>query len=341
MSLKNKVRYNYLVRIAFLSFYNGLNLRGVETFVHELGNRLTGMGHAVTVYQYGPKLKNTAYEVGSLANTYSLPDMLYPPPDIIFPLNGRIQAVRARIWAFTNHKKIIISGQSGPGLDDRLNLYTFPDAFIGLTDFQCVWAKKTNPWAKVVKIPNGVDTRKFNPQVSPLIYHLPQPVVLYVAALEPIKRQELLIKAIAKTKASLLLVGQGSQSEFINSMCQDLLPGRYKIMALSPNEMPSVYASCAVFTYPTSPWESFGIAILEAMASGLPVVADDDPIRKEIIGDAGLLVNPENTDLYAASIDKVLAEKWGNKPVVRAGFYNWDKIAADYAALFTDLFKAG
>jgi len=325
------------MRIAFLSFYNGLNFRGVETFVHELGNRLTDRGHQVTVFQYGPEMKNTKYQVDSLASIYSLPDMLFPPPDIIFPLNGRVQAIRTKIWAYGHRKKMVISGQSGPGLDDRLNLYTLPDTFIGLTDFQCVWAKKVNPYVKVVKIPNGVDTSRFHPGVKPVNHGLPHPVILYVAALEPIKRQELLIRAIAKTKASLLLVGHGSLTEPLTEMCQRLLPNRYRIMTFSLAEMPSVYTACDLFTYPTSPWESFGIAILEAMASGLAVVADDDPIRREIIGPAGLFVNPINIETYAKSLETALAEKWGTKPADRANLYKWDKIAADYSDLFTHL----
>ena len=327
------------MRIAFLSFYNGLNFRGVETFVHELGNRLVGLGHKVTVYQYGPEIKNSLYKVDSLPAVYSLPDLIVPPPDIIFPLNGRIQSLRAKIWAYGHGKKMVISGQSGIGLDDRLNLYTFPDAFVGLTDFQCQWARKINPVVKIVKIPNGVNSREFRPGVKPQTIGLPRPIILYVAALEPIKRHELLIRAVAKTQASLLLVGQGSEEERINELCNSLIPGRYRIMSFTHREMPSVYTACDVFTYPTSPWESFGIAMLEAMASGLPVVAADDPIRKEIIGDAGLLVDPRDSDRYAAGLEKTLTESWGLKPLNQAGIFNWDKIALAYADLFSGLVK--
>jgi glycosyltransferase involved in cell wall biosynthesis len=327
------------MRIAFLSYYNGINFRGVETFVHELGNRLTGMGHKITVFQYGPEIKNTRYNVGSLATTYSLPDLLLPDNDIIFPLNGRFQSVRAKIWARNHHKKIVISGQSGPGWDDILNLYTFPDAFIGLTDHQCRWAKKINPGVKTVNIPNGVDIGVFHPGVTPLVHHLPHPVVLYVAAMDPVKRHELLVRAVAKTNASLLLVGNGSPSEQLTDLCQNLLPGRCQIIALTYRDMPSVYTACDLFAYPTFPRESFGIAMLEAMASGLAVVAADDPIRREIVGDAGVFVDPEDTGRFTASLMAAINTKWGTKPVARAARYNWDKITVAYSELFTGLLK--
>ena len=44
------------MKIAFLSFYSGVVYRGVETFVHELANRLHNSGHNITVYQFGAKL---------------------------------------------------------------------------------------------------------------------------------------------------------------------------------------------------------------------------------------------------------------------------------------------
>ncbi len=54
------------MKIVFLSFYSGEVYRGVETFVHELSNRLVDLRVDVTVYQNGPKLKNTKYKTVSI-----------------------------------------------------------------------------------------------------------------------------------------------------------------------------------------------------------------------------------------------------------------------------------
>ena len=54
--------------------------------------------------------------------------------------------------------------------------------------------------------------------------------------------------------------------------------------------------------------------MVEAMASGLPVVATDDPIRREIVGDAGLFVDPTDTNKFANTIEKALNTNWGEKP---------------------------
>src|SRR5690606_135310 len=97
--------------------------------------------------------------------------------------------------------------------------------------------------------------------------------------------------------------------------------------------------SADLFTYPTSPAESFGIVIAEALASGLAVVAADDPIRREIIGKAGIFVDPENTVEYANCLDEALTKNWGDLPRKQAAKYSWESIALQYESLFLELIK--
>jgi len=298
------------MKVAFLSKYSGISNRGAETYVQELSTRLKELNLDVQVC---PALSGN--------------------PDVVIPVNGRLQAIEASIWAKTHGAKVIISGQSGPGWDDRLNLFTFPNTFVALTDFQQQWAKTANPLVKTVVIPNGVDLQKFNPSVKSINIDLPHPIVLCVAALEPIKRQELLIRAVSKTKASLLLVGKGSLEPKLKYLCDQLLPGRYAIKSYSFADMPHVYTACDIFVYPTSPWESFGIAMLEAMASGLPVVATDDPIRREIAGPDSVYVNPGEIDSFAQALLSDL-----KKPSLRyIQNFSWDVIADKYLNLINNL----
>jgi len=153
----------------------------------------------------------------------------------------------------------------------------------------------------------------FNPNVKPLKISLRKPVILNVAALEPNKRQNLLLKAAVNF--SVLLVGKGTGKYFTHA------------------QMPHVYTACDLFSYPTSPAESFGIVLLEAMASGLPVVTTDDPIRREIVGDAGLFVDPTNTQAFASALNQSLMIDWGDKPRQQASKFSWDSIALKYHQL--------
>lgn len=280
------------MKIAILSRYYGKAHRGVETFVTELSHRLQ-----IRVYP----------------SIFSAVD---PQTQIIISTNGRLDAVITKIWCLLHGAKLVIPGQSGLGWDDKLNLWLFPDVFVALTDYQHQWAKKINPFVKIVKIPNGVDLKKFNPNIKSLKLTLKKPIILNVGVVSPLKRQDLLIKAAAKIQASVLLVGSGGNMTFTHK------------------DMPGIYTACNLFSYPTLPHESFGIAILEAMASGLSVVATDDPIRREIIGNAGLFVDPTDTDAFATAIQTALKTDWGNKPRLQAQKFSWDDIALQYNQLF-------
>lgn len=350
------------LKIAFLSFYSGELYRGVETLVHDLANRLTALGHDVSVHQNGPKIYGTEYRVFSTNIPVNLnkkssiiPFIGYWPlrvgiftktalsrvdsdTQVLVCTNGQWQSLLCRLWAWKNKKKMVILGQSGPGLDDRFNLLCFPDIFVSMTDFQSGWAKRANPFVKVVKIPNGTDLIKFKHLVKGLNVDLPRPIILSVAALVFYKRLALTIRAMVElNKGSLLLVGKGEEETKLKRLGEKLLPRRFKIMSFPYKDMPPVYRAADLFTYPIVPWESFGIAMLEAMASGLPVVATDDPIRREIVGDAGVFIDPRNTQAYADALKLALKTKWGNKPRKQAEKFSWDRIAKKYEDLLGEI----
>lgn len=355
------------MKIAFLSFYSGDVYRGVETYVHCLSNELVGLGHEIIVYQNGPKLKDTKYKTVSLGLpidwkqkgiegrllgiaftdywarlvgrfTREVLKKVDTDIDVLVTTNGSLQVLFARFWTWRNRVKLVVAGQSGPGADDRWNLWCFPNIFVGMTKYHCDWAKRANPFVKVTKIPNGVDLGKFNSKVKPVKIDLPHPIILSVGALEEGKRLVYLIKAAAKLgNASLLLVGKGRLAGEFNKLGRGLLGERFKIISLPFHDMPRVYTACDIFSYPTVPWESFGIVMVEALASGLPVVATDDLIRREIVGNAGLFVDPTNTLEYTSALKKALEIKWGSKPRQQAEKFSWSDIAKKYQKLFEEL----
>lgn len=305
------------MKIAFINIYQNKVFRGAETFVAELSMRLA---------------RNHKIDILTSTDMLRIWKEKY---DIVIPTNGRLQSFAVRLVTWLYGGKMIISGQSGIGFDDRLNLYSFPDRFVALTDYQLNWAGKKNPFVKAVKIPNGVDTKKFHSVKT----RLPGGKrVLSVGALEKNKRHELTIKAVSKIDgASLKIVGKGSEEENLRRVGRKLLGDRFEMISLPHSEIQSVYRSADAFVFPTVPWESFGIVILEAMACGLPVVANNDPIRREIVGGAGVLVDPTNTDKYAEAIDYALSVDWGNKPTEQAKRFNWDIIAEKYEDLLKNL----
>jgi glycosyltransferase involved in cell wall biosynthesis len=77
---------------------------------------------------------------------------------------------------------------------------------------------------------------------------------------------------------------------------------------VSDDELPAVYRSAAVFAYP-SYFEGFGIPIIEAMASGTPVVSSSHPSLDEASGDAAVRVDPQDPEAIAAGIEQALVDR--------------------------------
>lgn len=351
------------MKIAFLSFFSGIIERGVETLIPEIAQRL-GEKHELVLFQGGSGEGN-GYKVVEIPTSWKpskmeeplnlrrrlfldnnslgvleftrkvLPILKKEKFDIIVPWNNGWQAILCK---FTGVGNIVVVGQSGLGWDDRVAIWTFPACFIGFTYSQVSWAKKVNPFVKTAIIPNGVDSARFRPDGEKMDFGLPEPIVLCVSALVTMKRQSLAIKAVSKLKkGSLVLVGRGETKKELQILGDKLLPGRFKIMESSFATIDRLFRSADILTFPTSSWESFGLVQLEAMASGLPVVVNDDPIRREIVGNAGLFVNPEDTNAYAVAIEKALKINWRDKPRRQAVKFSWKEIAKKYEQLFLEV----
>lgn len=225
------------------------------------------------------------------------------PPDILYPLNNRWQSILCKLFCWRHKTKLVLGGHSGLGWDDKLNLWLFPDVFICFTRAQENWAKKVNPFVKTVVIPHGVDIDKFSPTGPKAKLNLPRPIFLTV------------------TKNATLTIPTGSL---------------FILQHIPHAQMAQYYRAADAFILTSTPAEAFGLVYLEAMACNLPVVATDDPIRREIIGPAGLFVtNPQND--YSHVLKQVLETKWGSKPRQQALKFSWDKIAHQYEATFNSL----
>ena len=336
------------MKIAFLNVYQNKVERGAEVYVSELAKRLK-KNNRVDIYSSDkrfPKRWPIIWRVyldpqGILTAlfTLSLITKLWREKyDIITPLNGGWQPAIIRILTWVHGGKLIISGQSGKGWDDKNNLWCFPDTFVALTKNSAEWAKNVNPFVRIKNIPNGVNIKQFMNKDKNLFKQMQKPVILTVGALEEEKRQSLLIKAMSNLKkGSLVIIGKGTKEKQLKNIGKKLLGDRFLLASYPHSKMPDVYNSADLFTYPTSPSESFGIVLIEAMAANLPIVATDDPIRREIVDNAGLFVDTENSNEYSTMLNKALNKKWGDKPLKQAENYSWDDIALRYEKLFSDL----
>jgi glycosyltransferase involved in cell wall biosynthesis len=108
--------------------------------------------------------------------------------------------------------------------------------------------------------------------------------------------------------------------------------GHVRFAGLIPDaDLPAFYSAAACFVYP-SLFEGFGLPLLEAMACGAPVVSSNRAALPELVGEAGLEVDPENVDALAGAIarivgDRGLARELGQRGLERSRRYSWAETA--------------
>ncbi len=331
------------MKAVILSFYNSLVSRGVETFVTELSQRIKDkvdlkIYHGDKLPQAGNKLHYFFLDPPSLAIRKFTLDVLNQletdPPDIILALNNGWMSLLAKKFCQKHKSKLVLAGFSGIGWDDKVNLWLKPDCFIACTRYQGEWAKKISPKVRVETINIGVNTERFKPEGKKFNHGLKPPVVLVVAGPEPTKRVELAIKAVSQIDASLLLVGR--QTKAVNRLAEKTLGQRYKNIEVGYSQLDSVYRSVNAYTLPSVPSEAYGISILEALASDIPVVVNDDPIRRELVGRAGILIDPTDLTKYWYALKEALGQSQKGYRA-QALKFSWDKIAQKYLELWSNL----
>lgn len=192
-------------------------------------------------------------------------------------------------------------------------------------------------------IPNGVDPARFHPgpaQRESLGLPADRPIVLIVSALVEAKRVLEGIRAVARLPEPFLLIaGDGPLREKVERLAEELLPGRFKRRAFPHAQMPNLYRSVDVFLHPGLN-ESFGNVYVEALATGLPVVANDVEGTRWIFGPHGHLVDATSSEALAEGVREALrVGKQGadDRAAFAASRYAWTHIAARYRTFFQEV----
>lgn len=120
--------------------------------------------------------------------------------------------------------------------------------------------------------------------------------------------------------------------------------GELKRLGYVPEEdLPALYAGCAGFIYP-SLYEGFGLPPLEAMASGAPLLASDSSSIPEVVGDAGILVDPEDIEAMTEGLrrlveDEPLRRELRSKGPERAALFTWDRCVERTIEVYRQVLK--
>lgn len=211
-----------------------------------------------------------------------------------------------------------------------------PDRVVAFTETARRMILERAPRARVAVIPHGVDLERFRPDVPSVPLDLPRPVILCAGAVDGHKRMDLAVEATARAGASLVILGEGPESEAVDRLAASRLPGRYLRRTVPRAEMPGWYAAVDCFTLP-SRTESFGLAYLEALACGRPCVAPDDEVRRGVIGDAGICCDVTDLEVYAGALAAALERDWDERPRRRAERFPITATIDAYAEMFREL----
>jgi glycosyltransferase involved in cell wall biosynthesis len=175
----------------------------------------------------------------------------------------------------------------------------------------------------------------------------PGAYVLCVGTLEPRKNLATLFAAYAGLPAALrqrfpLLVAgmSGWNTEgLMKSMAELLRRNELRLLGYVRDEaLPALYAGAAAFCYP-SRYEGFGLPALEAMASGVPVITSNRTSLPEVVGDAGLMLDPDDVDGMRESLRRLLedrdfAENLGQRGLERSRMFSWERCARETFAVY-------
>lgn len=202
-------------------------------------------------------------------------------------------------------------------------------------------------------IPNGVNLEHFSPQVVPLPQFMDgKQNILFVGRFEKRKGAKYLLRAIPNIREQFpetrfILVGEGRLrrgfQQFVERQgWQDVIFTGY----VSDEDLPRYFGSTHVFCSPATGAESMGIILLEAMASGTPVVASNISGYATVIshGIDGILTTPRNSEELAWAVRYLLEHESLRQQFIQAGLqkareYAWPHVAQRVMDYYCELLE--
>ena len=251
-------------------------------------------------------------------------------------------------------------GSEGPGgffglrkKLDRLSSSLVPTTFLAVSEDVRADYTEHLGLDDIHVVPNYIDVTGFREEVRSVDrseararFQIPKgsQVVLHVGRFHPQKDQETLVRAFALLqrevpRAHLVLAGSGPDRGRIEALVTSLLLQDSVTFTGAVAEVAALYRAADVFCFP-SRYEAFGIALLEAMAAGVPAVASDVGGIREVAGDGGaVLVPPGSPERFAESLRDLLTgeadwQKASESGMWRARYFDARERIAEVEALY-------
>lgn len=180
-------------------------------------------------------------------------------------------------------------------------------------------------------------------------YAVHWPFVLTVGVIQPRKNLPRLLEAFSILKAEtdlphrLVITGKyGWKESPIEKLAADLnLTNNVILTGYVPYEdLPLIYNAADVFVYP-SVYEGFGLPPLEAMACGTPVITGSLSSLPEVVGDAGIMVNPYDPKAFAVAMENILTDEslrqdLSRRGLLRSRLFTWHRMAEEMVVVYDE-----
>ncbi|MFQ1840371.1 glycosyltransferase family 4 protein [Aeromonas veronii] len=194
---------------------------------------------------------------------------------------------------------------------------------------------------KIVNVGNGVDV-EFNQNAKPCL--LGYKYLLCVSNRKLHKNEPRLLQAFAKASIdkNIKLLLTGKINDELNLLIKELkITERVEFTGfIEDGDLPGLYTGALGLVFP-SLYEGFGLPVVEAMASGIPVLTSNVASLPEIAGDAAILVDPTSTEKIKQGIEQLVNNQALRHQLIalgleRAKLYSWDKVAEKVNAVLQE-----
>lgn len=231
-------------------------------------------------------------------------------------------------------------------------IYKKIDGFIAISEAAKEEAKKTIP-GKYKVIPVGIDLERFSHNVKPLEKFKGDKLnILIVSRLEKRKGVKYLVKAFDCVKkqfpkVQLIIAGDGSQRVNLERLVTDLKLNDVIFEGYITEEIkPNYYASADLCVFPSIFGESFGVVLIESMASGKTTIAFANEGYSTVLkGFPKLLVTPRDTRELSSRIleflrDDKLREEYSNRCLKEASKYKWERVGRQVLDVYKEITRS-
>ncbi len=207
---------------------------------------------------------------------------------------------------------------------------------------------------KISIVPNGIDLEVFKARNSKIRKFLDGKInILFVGRLDKRKGLKHLIRAYEQVKRKyknirLIIVGEGYSKEYyqklVDKRCiEDVVFEGY----VKDEDLVNYYATCDIFCSPSVQGESFGVTLLEAMASGKPVIASKITGYRDVFrnSNALLFVKPKSIQGLVRGVSKLIENKKLRKQMGINGLkevkkYSWENVGKQFLKIYEDTLES-